>query len=260
MTGVEVIAVIGIAVLVGTVLQRLSGTGVGLVVAPVLAIVLGPGIGVLITNMTTVVSGLLIMIAVFPRIDWRRYLLLAPASLLGAVPGAWLVGQLPAGWLSIILGAIVLLALVVTFSLPQLPYLRGRSSGWVAGVVGGFFNTTSGVAAPVMVVYSRVSRWDQGSFAATMQPVFMTFGAVSAVSKLALGSVDTGAVAAGGANGLALGWLFAGIAVTVLVGIAVGGLLSKHVPLTTARTLAMVLAGLGGLGAIVRGTFDVVAG
>ncbi|WP_281253398.1 hypothetical protein [Paramicrobacterium agarici] len=35
-------AVAGVAILVGAILQRLSGTGVGLVVAPILAMLLGP--------------------------------------------------------------------------------------------------------------------------------------------------------------------------------------------------------------------------
>ncbi|WP_394277745.1 hypothetical protein [Luteococcus sp.] len=60
------------AILVGTVLQRLSGTGVGLVCAPVLALLLGSAQGVLVTNATTTVSGFLIMLAVRRDVDWRR--------------------------------------------------------------------------------------------------------------------------------------------------------------------------------------------
>ena len=39
------VAIIVAAILVGTVLQRISGTGVGLVVAPTLSILLGPVLG-----------------------------------------------------------------------------------------------------------------------------------------------------------------------------------------------------------------------
>lgn len=35
-----------------------------------------------------------------------------------------------------------------------------------------------------MVIYARISRWDQRSFAATLQPIFMTMGALSVVMKL----------------------------------------------------------------------------
>lgn len=247
--------VIAAAVLVGTVLQRVSGSGVGLVVAPVLSILLGPGLGVLITNMTTIVSGFLIMLAVWPRIDWARYRVLGPVTVIGAIPGAWLVGQLSAGWLSIILGAIVLCALLFTVTLPQLPRWEGRTTGVVGGILGGFFNTTSGVAAPVMVIYSRLSRWDQQGFAATMQPLFMTMGIASVVTKLLFGSVEEV-----GQGHLHLGLLFPGIVITVLLGILLGGRLARIVPPAQARAVAMVLAGLGALGALIRGTVQVVSG
>ena len=253
MTGLGAVAIIAVAVLIGTVLQRLSGTGVGLVVAPVLSLLLGPAFGVLVTNMTTFVSGLLIMLSVWSRISWGKFWLIMPASVLGAIPGAWVVGQLSAGWLSIILGAIVVFALLVMVALPQLPEWKGLLPRAVSGFLGGFFNTTSGVAAPVMVVYSRLSRWDQVSFAATLQPIFMTMGAVSVISKLAMGSVR-----GGDGSGLPLGWLFPVVVLTVLLGVFVGTLLSRRVRPSAARTLAMVLAGLGGLSAMVRGVLDVL--
>jgi uncharacterized protein len=247
------VALIVAAVLIGTVLQRLSGTGVGLVVAPVLSLLLGPAFGVLVTNMTTVVSGFLIMISVWSAIDWRKFWLIVPAAAVGAWPGAWLVGALSAGWLSIILGSIVVAALLVTVTLRRLPEATGRLPAVTAGLVGGFFNTTSGVAAPVMVVYSRLARWDQLSFAATLQPIFMTMGAAPVVSKLALGSVS-----AEGDVGVPFGALLAGIVTTVLVGILIGSRLARVVPVALARRMALTLAGLGGVGAIVRGVIDVV--
>ena len=250
MTLAGTVAAIIAAVLVGTVLQRLSGTGVGLVVAPVLSLLLGPATGVLITNMTTVVSGFLIMLSVWAHISWRKFWLIIPA----AVIGAWLVGMLSAAWLSIILGLIVVAALLVTVGLRRLPQWTSRTPAVAAGLLGGFFNTTSGVAAPVMVIYSRLSRWEQRSFAATLQPIFMTMGAASVISKLTVGAVDLDAGA-----GLPLGWIFPAIVATVLVGILLGAGLAKKVPVQAARTLALVLAGLGGCAAIVRGVVELLA-
>lgn len=247
------VAIIVAAILVGTVLQRISGTGVGLVVAPTLSILLGPALGVLVTNMTTVVSGFLIMIAVWSRIDWRRFWLIGPAAILGAIPGALVVGALPPGWLSILVGAIVVFALLVTVGMRTLPRVDGNPIAMLSGFVGGFFNTTSGVAAPVMVIYSRLARWEQLRFAATLQPIFMTMGAASVASKLA-----TGVTADAGGADLHLGWLAPGVIATVLVGIAVGTWLGTRVPVAQARRLALLLAALGGVGAIVRGALEVI--
>lgn len=233
------------AILIGSTLQRLSGTGVGLVVAPVLALLMGPALGVFVTNSTTVVSGFLIMLAVIRDVDWKRYLLFLPMALLGAVPAAFMVRELDAAWLNIVIGAVVLVALALTFGTPSVPHLRSRFLTAAAGAVGGFLNTSAGVAAPAMVMYSRFARWDQRSFAATMQPTFMTMGIFSVATKLAVGATTF--------DQLPPWWLFPIIVVTVVVGIRLGAWLAGKVSLGTARTVAITLAGLGGAVAVVRG-------
>lgn len=217
----------------------------GLVVAPVLALLMGPALGIFVTNSTTVVSGFLIMLAVIRDVDWKRYLLFLPMALLGAVPAAFMVRELDAAWLNIVIGAVVLVALALTFGTPSVPRIRSRFLTAAAGAVGGFLNTSAGVAAPAMVMYSRFARWDQRSFAATMQPTFMTMGIFSVATKLAVGATTF--------DQLPPWWLFPIIVVTVVVGIRLGAWLAGKVSLGTARTVAITLAGLGGAVAVVRG-------
>lgn len=233
------------AILVGSILQRLSGTGVGLVVAPVLALLMGPALGVFVTNATTVVSGFLIMLAVLKDVDWRRYLIFLPMALVGSVPAAFLVRELDAAWLNIVIGAVVLVALALTFGVPGLPKVRSHALTAATGAVGGFLNTSAGVAAPAMVMYSRFARWDQRSFAATMQPTFMTMGLFSVGTKLAVGATTL--------DQLPPWWLFPIIIVTVVLGIRLGAWLASRVSTDAARAVAISLAGLGGAAALVRG-------
>ncbi|MFC7402538.1 TSUP family transporter [Citricoccus sp. GCM10030269] len=233
------------AILVGSTLQRLSGTGVGLVVAPVLALLMGPALGVFVTNSTTVVSGFLIMLAVIKDVDWKRYLIFMPMALLGAVPAAFMVRAVGPAWLNIVIGSVVLAALALTFGAPRVPYVRSHALTATTGMVGGFLNTSAGVAAPAMVMYSRFARWDQRSFAATMQPTFMTMGLFSVATKLMVGATTF--------SQLPPWWLFPIIVTTVVVGIRIGAWLSTRVSLESARTLAISLAGLGAAVAIVRG-------
>lgn len=233
------------AILVGTVLQRLSGTGVGLVVAPVLALLLGPALGVFLTNAATAVSSFLIMIAVFREVDWKRYLIFVPTAVLGAIPAALLVRELDAAWLDIVIGAVVLVALVLTFGMPRVPHVRTHALTGATGFVGGFLNASAGVAAPATVIYSQFARWDQRSFAATMQPTFGTMAVISIVLKVAVGATTF--------DQLPPWQLFAAIVVTVVLGIRIGGWLSQRIPVVVARRLAIVLAGAGGVVALVRG-------
>ena len=239
------------AVLVGTVLQRVSGTGVGLVVAPVLSLLMGPGAGVLATNAATTCSGFLITLSVRRLVEWRHAAVLVAAAVPGIVAGAYVVRVVPAGWLQVAVGLVVLAGLAITRFSPATPHASRRATAVPAGVIGGFFNATAGVAAPAMVIYSRVTRWDQVRFAATMQPVFMAMGALSTVSKLAAGVHFALPVPAAAAV-LAL-------VLTVLVGIAAGTWLSHPVPKGAAQTLAMVLAAAGGVVVLVRGALTVLA-
>lgn len=243
--GVEIVLVAAVALLIGSALQRLSGTGVGLVVGPALAIAMGPGVGILTTNASSTVSGFLIMLAVLKDVNWRRYALFAPAAVLGAIPAALLVRELSAAWLQIIIGGVVVLALATTFGLPRLPEWKGRLAAFVAGGVGGFLNTTAGVAAPAMVIYSKLSRWDHREFAATLQPTFMTMGAVSVAVKLLMGSTD--------ASALPPWWFWLVVVAAVVAGIGVGAALATRVPTSVARKVAITLAGIGGLATLAKG-------
>lgn len=225
------------AVLVGAVLQRLSGTGMGLVLAPILTLVLGAATGVLVSNATTTVSALLMLVAMHRDVDWRRALLIDACAVPGAVLGAVVVKQTPAAWLQVIVGAVVLLAITVTVlagALGRMPRVR---TWWVtplAGLLGGVFNTTAGVAAPVMVVHSRLVDWEQRSFAASMQPVFAWMGFCSVVVKSLLSSA--------GASLPPL-WLMPAVLVTVVVGIWAGGRIARRVSSERARQVAVTLAG-----------------
>lgn len=240
------------AVLVGTVLQRVSGTGVGLVVAPVLSLLMGPGAGALATNAATTCSGFLITLSVRRLVEWRHAAVLVTSALPGIMAGALVVRWVPSAWLQVAVGAVVLAALTITRFSPATPRASRRAAVVPAGLIGGFFNSTAGVAAPAMVVYSRVTRWDQVRFAATMQPVFMSMGILSTVSKLAAGVHFTLPVPALAA--------LAALVATVLAGIVAGTWLAQHLSKATAQKLAMALAAAGGVVVLVRGAATLLLG
>ena len=237
--------VVGLAVLVGTILQRVSGAGVGLIVSPVLSLLIGPAHGVLVTNGVTMISGTTLTIQAWRRIDWKRYAILVSSALIGLIPGAWLVAHLPSAWLQIVVGGVVLLGLAVTVGLRNLPPTAETPTGIVAGAFGGLFNVTAGVAAAAMVVNARMTRWAQVSYAATMQPTFATLGAMSVAAKLIAG--------VGSGEGWPSPWLFVVALCAVFVGAWLGGIVARHVSASKARTLAMSLAAAGALAAVVRG-------
>lgn len=247
---VGALAISAVAIVVGSVLQRVSGLGVGLVVGPVLVLLYGPVTGIIITNLTTTISGAMLTWVTRKHIDWKRYWGLIAAAMLGVVPGALLVRELPGPVLSVVVGAIVLLSVAFTAVTPRLPETHSPVGFVAAGAVGGLFNVTAGVAGPALVVYSRLSRWDHLSFAATVQPVFMTLGFVSIAVKHWVGATASA--------GLPPWWFFCAAAAFVLLGIFTGGRIARRVPMHRARTLALVVAGAGSAAALIRGVLALV--
>lgn len=237
------------AILIGSTLQRLSGTGVGLVVTPVLSLILGPVAGVLMTNATTTVSGFTIMLSVRKRIQWRKAAVIIVTALPGAVVGALLVLMIPAAWLQIIIGSLVLVALILTVSTPRLPRTGDRVTLPLAGLVGGVLNTTAGVAAPAMVIAARLTRWEQRAFGATLQPIFMFMGLFSVVTKSVMGA---------GVIDLPPWWVLPVVVAVVLAGVGIGTALEAKVSPLRARTLALIIAGAGGVAAVVKGIMSLV--
>lgn len=238
------------AVLVGTVLQRICGTGVGLVVAPTFAVLLGGANGVFLTNTTTFLSGLLLTLALWRRVDWREWALICGYGLVGTIPGALLVKWLTGAVLQLVVGGVVLLAMAVILRQGEAAERRGPLVTAGAGAAAGLLNVTAGVAAPAVVMYSRVTRWNQQEYAATTQPIFMTLAVTSLGTKFLVGASHPAS--------LPSAWLFAGILVMMLLGLWAGTGLARKVPAERARALALGLAGLGAVLAIVRGVLGLL--
>lgn len=247
--GLLLLLVAAASVVLGTVLQRVSGMGVGLVVSPTLALLLGPVAGVLLTNLTTTVSAALLAITLRRDIDWRRYRRLAPLIVVGSVPGALLVGAVDRSWLEVIIGA-ALLATLITTALVHIPPVSGLLPAAVAGTAGGFLNTAVGVAAPAMLVYAQATGWTQRSFAATLQPIFCTMGAISVITKVGLGAAPV--------SGLPPTTLIALVVAMVPVGILVGGPIARRVPAQVGRRVAVVVVTAGALVLLGRGLVGAV--
>lgn len=241
---VLVLAVL-LCTLVGGALQRVSGMGVGMLAAPTFTLLLGPAAGVSLSNAAAVVSAVLLTLVLHRDVDWRRFLRLAPLLVAGSLAGAWAVRVLDIAWLEVVLGASILVAIAASLGLQRRLAVRGPGAALASGAVAGFMNTTAGVAGPALAVYAVASRWDQRSWAATLQPIFLLANVTSLTTKSLLGSAGLDAGVPAG--------VWAAVLVGVPSGILLGGLVARRVPAGRARGLALVLAGTGGAVALVRG-------
>lgn len=240
-----VIAVVALAVMAGAMAQRVSGMGFALVVAPVLVLVVGPVDGVLMVNICGAVSASIILTRVWRHVDWRQYVLLTVPALVALAPGVWIAVRLGGPLLQVAVGGLVVavltLSLLVTRGERVLPQL---STGVLCGAASGFMSATAGVSGPSASIYAVLTRWEQRSFAATIQPFFATLGVLAFTSKawsLPDGLPDYP------------WWLWPLIMGCTLVGLTAGEFLSRVVSVRLARLSVIVLAYAGGVVAIVDG-------
>ncbi|MGB5935771.1 MAG: sulfite exporter TauE/SafE family protein [Ornithinimicrobium sp.] len=245
MTSAPVLAAIVAVFVFGAGLQRIAGLGMGLVVAPILTLMLGPATGVTLSNAGAVITTMLVLGALRRDVDWPEFRALAPLIVLGSVIGAFAVRELSASWLETLIGVSILVALALTLAADGHIRLRGRTVAVTAGTVGGFMNATAGVAGPAMTIYAVATRWEQRSFAATLQPILLTANLTALLGKGLVGSVPVADL---------LVWpVWVAIVAAVPTGVLVGGYVNKWIDNRTARWTAILIAAVGGVVTLVRG-------
>lgn len=235
----------------GATLQRVSGMGVGMIAAPVLSILVGPVAGVTLSNVAASVAALILFLMLHRDVDWPRFVRLAPLLIGGSFLGAWAVSALELGWLELLLGGSVLIAIAAALGLQRRITLTGNGAVYGSGAVAGFMNTTAGVAGPALAVYAVAAKWEQRSWAATLQPIFLLANLTSIGTRVLFDAAVPADVH--------ITWdVWVAVLVAGPIGIAVGSLLARRVDPAKARLLALGIASVGGLLAVVRGVGELV--
>ena len=241
-------ALIALAIIVGATAQRVSGLGFALTVAPFLVLLIGPFDGVLMVNLAGAVSAAFIITRVWRNIDWRQFVSLIIPALIAVIPGAYISVLLGGPELQIAVGLILVVALSTSLlvssaqkTVSQIP------AALLSGTASGFMSATAGVGGPGVAVYSVLTRWEHRSFAATIQPFFVSLGVTSFVTKILLSE-----------QGLPdyEWWVWPLIISCTLVGLTLGEWVSRFVSVRVARISVIAISYLGGLAAIVDGLFD----
>ena len=245
-------ALVLLAVVAGALAQRLAGLGFGLLVSPVLVVLLGPFDGVMIINLCGAASSLLILSRVWRHVSWRRYFGLAASALTGVVPGAWLASHVPEAPLEICIGVLLVLGLLASQRLDRSSWRAGGPVPMVTlGFSSGMMNAAAGVGGPAITAYAIVTRWEQKSFGATLQPYFATTGLSSLLSKYLF---------SGGHLPALQGWQWLGILGSMLLGIVAGDLLSGRVPPGSVRRIVVLIAYAGAISTVSKGMLELTLG
>lgn len=180
MPSVTVIVAAGLAVALGALVQSGLGLGVGLIASPVVTL-LDPA---LMPGSMLVVSAslpLLILVREIRHADWGGASWALGGRVAGTALGVWVVTVVSVRVLGLIVGAVVLVAIVLTSVASFVP--RNRWTLLAAGAVSGTTATTTSIGGPpVALLYQRES----GPRVRATMSAFFVVGGVIGLTALAL--------------------------------------------------------------------------
>lgn len=239
------------AVFVATVSQRVIGLGFGLVMGPVSAIVAGPIAAVPLNCIFAVIACALMLPGVWRDVDWRRLTWLLVPAAIASVGGLLLARAVPTDALRIGVGLVTIVGVLVSVAFQRTAHtLDGAPTRILSGIGIGLCNSAVGVGAPVVGIYSLVSRWDTRVFAATMQPFWVILNLVTLAERQLL-------VPDGFPEWPWWAWL--GASAAAVIGTVFAHRIAHRVPERVARWSIIGLSIAGGLAVIVTGVLGLLA-
>jgi uncharacterized membrane protein YfcA len=232
----------GSVLLIGSLLQRVTGMGLALVASPFLVLIVGATAGV--QTLQVVGLGVCLASAIVLRrdINYRKAGILLIASVVGVVAGTWVAKSLPSDWLYIAVGCITIVALVATMVAGKAKVSDGVRGTGAAGALSGFMNVTAGVGGPPIVIYANSVGWKYLEYVATVQAFFAGLNVLSLAGR-GLPSVSS------------TGWIV--IVTSSIVGLLLGNCVGASINGHVANHVILVVALIGSLATIARGVLAI---
>jgi hypothetical protein len=122
-------------------------------------------------------------------VERRVVLPLAVAAALGVPFGVWALGNLDEDIVKSVLGVLLISYALYSLWRPSGAPLRSElwayPAGFLAGVLGGAFNTPG----PPVIVYGNLRQWPRNLFRSTLQALFLFSSSLVIVSHVAVGNL-----------------------------------------------------------------------
>lgn len=233
------LVVVLLAIVLGAFVQSTVGIGLGLVAAPVVTLAapqLMPG-GML---MVVVLLPIVTLARERDEIDWGGLRWAFPARVVGTAVGVWVVASVDDRQLGIAVGAMVLVAVLLTARTVVIPVNRGTLSG--AGFVSGVTGTASSIGGPPLALL--LQRRSPRQIRTTLAVYFLLGSLLSLVGLAWAGELTVDEA-----------WFALAAVPALVLGFVVSGPLRRRLPAHVVRPLVLLVSGASAVALIVRSTF-----
>lgn len=232
----EVLAVAGVMVGVGGVLQGVIGFGLALVAVPLLAL-LDPALVPVPVLVIACAHAVMSLAREFGHVDWRGVGWAMLGRLPGTVVGIWIVGSLDPKSFGVVVGAAVLVCVLLSITSwrPQ-PTPKALVT---AGVASGSFGTATSIGGPMVALLYQNQAGPQ--VRATLAAFFTLGSCVSIIGLSVTGNVTAHAL-----------WSGVLLIPFLVAGFLLSGPLRKKFDAKGIRTPTLIVAGASAVVLIVR--------
>ncbi|MCW2843607.1 MAG: Sulfite exporter TauE/SafE [Nocardioides sp.] len=234
--GAGALALVFVAVLLGSTVQAVIGLGIGLVAAPVITLA-APGLmpGVLIA--LALVLPCVTLVHDHDDIDWGGLNWSLPSRIVGTVLGVWVVAHFSERQLGVAVGAMVIVAVLLTWQVVTVPITRTSLS--VAGFIGGVTGTATSIGGPPYALLYQHRPAPQ--IRSTMAVYFVIGAAISLVGLTVSGDLTRHQV-----------HVAALLLPAVLLGVVAGIPLRRRLPADRVRPAVLLISAASALVLVVR--------
>ncbi len=223
--------------LAGGFAQGIVGFGYSLVSVPVQVLLFGPTNGVRLTNQLAILANLSMLSREREHIHWGEAMRLLVPGLVALPFAAWLAHHASATALGAIAGTVTVVCVVILAKGYRAARLRGPGGAIAAGALSATMNTLAAVGGPAVAMYAVNSEWPTNQMRATFQVLFVAQNVLAVVAR--------------GAFGVPW-WFGVALGTAVIVGTNAGLRVVGHLSESLVRRAVFVVAGAGGVAAIVK--------
>ena len=134
-------------------LQTTTGFGYAIITAPLLALVLGAKLTVMLVMVTALIICIFLLRATRNQGSFKAIAPLITASVIGAIPGAFVMTQISNDGLKLFMGVFLLLATLALWKNHTFPVKPGKAVEVTVGFISGFLTTTTAITGPPVILY-----------------------------------------------------------------------------------------------------------
>ncbi len=152
MSGLEIVAITGIFAM-SSFLNIVSGFGFALVAAPLMAVFMGPKAAIVYITAASCVLRYVMLWKTRKDFSWKIVAMTGIGSIIGIIPGSYLLGIMSGAAINILLGVALLVAVWLMVRQIYIPVHNLSIGRFGAGFFCGFFTATTSVGGPPLALW-----------------------------------------------------------------------------------------------------------